>query len=131
FIANAKHGWTYARGPNHPESISRYPVEIYNFKHAAYFNFRLFGPFRWPIYNMLTRLLGPDGPLIVPRPRFYLQPTLTLLFVINTLAGMFGIIFGLRLLQRRMREAAAHPDAQVSTGASILPQDEPASSVVG
>ena len=101
FLDNAGKGWCYGKGPQNPELKVPYPAQFYDFKRVAYFNFRRFGPLKWFIYDTLTRWFGPDGPLLVPRPTWYMNPTKTLGFILNSIAGLIALLGFIRWRRKR------------------------------
>jgi hypothetical protein len=117
FLSNVKKGWCYGRGPDEPDCKMAYPASLdgYDYKYAAYFNFRRFGPLKWPIHNFLTNMFGLDGPLLVPRPTWYANPTKTLLFSLNSIAALSALLIFLR----SRRKCKKGPDDHQSKGPPI------------
>ena len=101
FLDNAAKGWCYGKGPQYPELKAPYPTQLYDFKRVAYFNFRRFGPLKWFVYDTLTYWFGPDGPLLVPRPSWYMIPTKTAGFILNSVAGLIALLCVIRWRRNR------------------------------
>jgi hypothetical protein len=120
--ANCRNAVRMIRVAGEPVVAAPYPVDLdgYNFKNAAYANFKYFGPFRFRVHAALTRWFGPDGPLIPFKPVWMIFPAYTLAAMIDT---AFVAVLLLRLagsrIGRRLRRRIDLNAAQQST--SIIP----------
>lgn len=113
FVWNARRGFAYGWGPNSKAVKMALPLDDYDFDNAYYFNYRWFGPIRWPIVKFSLRLFGADGPYYFARPGWYTYPAYTCAFALDALlvAGLLVLLSGRRIVrrfrQRRLSESTA------------------------